>query len=206
MKILAGTTLVLALSVASISPGLTGPAMAQTSSTTLDGQVTGQVESIDGSTVMVRMPDGTVRMYQIDPTTVTSLGLSQGSTILLSRNLISGEIIRMGPQNVLVRLDNDETRYFIVTNEERGRLSPGERVVITPDQRIARTESYVLTAGDVTLVQPIATTTTDTTSTVRSTTVEEETSTTTVQTPTPAPVESTPPTTVEEAQPVRALW
>lgn len=60
MKILAGTTLVLALSVVSISPRLTGPAMAQTSSTTLDGQVTGQIESIDGSTVMVRMPDGTV--------------------------------------------------------------------------------------------------------------------------------------------------
>lgn len=145
-------------------------------------------------------------MYQISPTTIASLGLIQSSTILLSRNLVSGEISRIGPQNVLVRLDNDETRYFIVTNEERGRLSPGERVVITPDQRIVSMKSYVLTAGDVTLVQPIATTTTDTTSTARSTAVEEETSTATVQTPTPAPVESTPPATIEEAQPVRALW
>jgi molybdopterin-binding protein len=210
MKILAGTTLALALSVASMSPVLTGPAMAQTSNMTVGGQVTGQIESIDDSTVMVRMSDGTVRTYQIDSATVTSLGLSQGSTILLNRNLLSGEIIRIGPRNVLVKLDNGETRYFIVTREGRGRLSPGERVIITPNQTISSAEDYTLTAGDVTLVQQIATTTTDTTPTVRSTTIEEETTTTRTQvtTPTtPAPVESTtPPTTVEETQPVRALW
>lgn len=208
MKILAGTTLVLALSVVLISPVLTGPAAAQTSDVTVGEQVTGQIESINDSTVTVRLSDGTVRTYEIDPATISSLNLSQGSTILLNRNFTSGEIIRMGPRNVLVKLDNGETRYFIVTREERGTLTPGDRVVITPDQKIDRAESYVLTAKDVVLVQPIATTTTDTTSTVRSTSTEAETSTTTTEvappvSPTPAPVEST---TVEETQPVRALW
>lgn len=209
MKILAGTALALAVSVTSICPAFTEPALSQSNNMMAREQMTGQIESIDGSTVMVRSSDGTVRMYQIDPAVLTSLKLSQGSTISLSRNLMSGEIIRMGPRNVLVRLDNGETKYFIVTREERGTLAPGERVVITPDQKIDRAESYVLTARDVVLVQPIASTMTDTTATVSSTSTEVETSTMTAETTAPVSPMSTPVepmSTMEEAQPVRALW
>lgn len=158
---------------------------------------------------MVRGSDDTVRMYEIDPAVVISLKLSQGSTISLSRNLMSGEIIRMGSRNVLVRLDNGETKYFIVTREERGTVSPGERVVIAPDQRIVRAESYTLTAQDVVLVQPIASTTTDTTSTVGSTSTEVETSTITAEATAPISPTSTPAEsiiTMEDTSPVRALW
>lgn len=71
----------------------------------LNGQTTGQIESIDGSMVMIRTSDGVVRTYEIDPELITSLKLSQGSNVLInSRNLRSGGIIRIGPQNVLVEL------------------------------------------------------------------------------------------------------
>ncbi len=209
MKILAGTALALALSVASMCPAFTGSALSQTSGMMLNGQITGRIESIDDSMVMVRTSDGIVRTYEIDPELITSLRLSQGSNILInSRNLRSGEIIRIGPQNVLVELDNGETEYFIVTEEERGLLSTGDRVLVTPDQRFTRVgDDIVLTARDVVLVEPIAVATTDTTATVRSTRTEVETSTTTTQVPPPpvSPVPTVRSTTTVQT-PVRALW
>lgn len=214
MKILAGTTLALALSVASVCPVFTGPALSQTDTMMTRGQVTGQIDSIDGSTVTVRSPDGSTRTYEIDPAVIASLRLGQGSTISINNsNLMSGEIIRIGPRNALVKLDNGETENFIVTREGRVTISPGDRVIITPDQRITRAENYILGAGDVTSVQPTATTT-DTTSTVRSTEVETGTttevapSTTSTTTETVPPASSTPAAeeTQPAQQPVRALW
>ncbi len=215
MKLLTGTTVALALSVTAMASVLTGPAMSQTTMM-MPGQIMGQIESIDGSTVMVRTADGTVRMYQVDPETLAALKLSNGSTIAIdSGNLMSGVITDVNRYDLKVKLDNGETEKLLVTREDRGTLAAGDRVYIMPDQRLVRAENYMLTAADVRLVQPIAvvpTDTTATTSTVRSSRTEVETEVQTVA-PVPAaiaPVQST--TTIEQTtvqaapRPVRALW
>lgn len=203
MKILASTTVALTLLATSIAPGLTEAAMAQTSDMMMRGQITGQIESINGSTVMVRTVNGS-RTYQIDPMTITALKLTDGSTILVnSRNLMSGVITDINRYDLDVKLDNGETENLLVTQEDRGVLATGDRVYITPNQRVVRADDYFLTARDVSLVQMIAVAPVTTTETVRSSRTEVETQ---VQTVTPVPAAVAPVPTVERMQPVRALW
>lgn len=207
MKILASTTVALTLLATSIAPGLTRVAVAQTSDMILRdmimrGQITGEIESINGSTVMVRTVNGS-RMYQIDPMTITALKLTNGSTILVnSRNLMSGVITDINRYDLDVELDNGKTENLLVTQEDRGILATGDRVYVTPNQRVVRAVDYFLTARDVSLVQMIAVAPVTMTETVRSSRTEVETQ---VQTVAPVPAEVTP-VTVERMQPVRALW
>lgn len=207
MKILASTTVALTLLATSIAPGLTGAAMAQTRDMIIRdmimrGQIAGEIESIDGSTVMVRTVNGN-RVYQIDPTTITALNLTNGSIILVnSRNLMSGVITDINRYDLDVELDNGETENLLVTQEDRGILTTGDRVYITPNQRVVRADDYFLTARDVSLVQMIAVAPETTTGTVRSSRTEVETQ---VQTVAPEPAVVAP-VTVEPIQPVRALW
>lgn len=208
MKILASTTVALTLLATSIAPGLTEAAMAQTSDVMMRdmmmrGQITGEIESINGSTVMVRTVNGS-RMYQIDPMTITALKLTNGSTILVnSRNLMSGVITDINRYDLDVKLDNGETENLLVTEEDRGILATGDRVYITPNQRVVRADDYFLTARDVSLVQMIAVAPETTTEMVRSNRTEVETQ---VQTVAPVPAVVAPVPTVERIQPVRALW
>lgn len=212
MKIFASTTVALTLLATSIAPGLTGVAMAQTSDMMLRdmimrGQITGEIESINGSTVMVRTVNGS-RMYQIDPMTITALKLTNGSTILVnSRNLMTGVITDINRYDLDVKLDNGETENLLVTEEDRGILATGDRVYITPNQRVVRADDYFLTARDVSLVQMIAVGPETTTETVRSSRTEVETQVQRVA-PVPAAVAPVPVPvpTVERIQPVRALW
>lgn len=71
--------------------------------------------------------------------------------------------------------------------------------------RIVRADRYILTAKDVTLVQPVATSpTTDTTvRTTTQTTIVESTPQRTVVT---SPVKISPPIYSQPTAPVRALW
>lgn len=205
MKVLAGTTLALALSITAFSSVFTESATAQTNSTIFTTQ-SSQVESISGSTVTARTADGTVRMYQIDPAVITALKLTNGSTISFNNsNLMTGVITDINRNDIQVRLDNGTTETYIATEEAHKTLAAGDRVVVTPDLRIIRANRYSLTAKDVTVVQPIASSiTTDTTvGTTTQTTTVEATPQRTVVAP---PIETSAPVYTQPAAPVRALW
>jgi len=218
MKCLVGTILTLAFSVVPVSSGFTGLAVAQTTSVSTSGQATGQIESIDGSTIMVRTANGTVQMYQIDPETLATLKLRNGSTVLVNRYLMGGVVTDVNPSDVRVKLDNGSTETFLITEAERLVLSEGDRVYVTPSQRIVRGEDYILTARDISLVQPVIADTTTIERTQQTRTIEvspQQTTTikTTPQEAVPLPqsrvettVETSTPAYRPPATPVRALW
>lgn len=201
MKVLAVTALACALSAVSISPTLTGPAMSQTNVILERGQISGQVESIDGSSVMVRTSNGSLQMYRIDPTVISTLKLNNGSTILINNLLMTGVITDINRNDLQVDLDNGGERNFVVPEVERGTLAAGDRVVITPDQRVIRLKNYLFTARDIRLIYPVASIPMTVTRTVERTVVQESVPRQTVERTleTPAPTYSQP-------APVRALW
>ncbi|CAA9589136.1 hypothetical protein AVDCRST_MAG81-4592 [uncultured Synechococcales cyanobacterium] len=205
MKVLSGTALALALSITAVSSALARPATAQMNTVLLKSQ-TGQVESINNSTVIVRTTDGNVRMYQIEPAVITALKLTSGSTVLFNNsNLISGRITDINRNDIRVKLDNGTTQTYIATEVARRTLTTGDRVIVTPDMRIFRADRYTLTAKDVTLVQPVASSpTTDTTvRTTTQTTIVESTPQRTVVT---SPVKTSTPIYSQPTTAVRALW
>jgi hypothetical protein len=222
MKILAGTTLTIALSALSVYPALSGTAIAQTTDTMTrpgqtstmqlqNGQMSGQVQSVEGSTVTVRMSDGSVHEYQVEPATISALNLSNGSTVIINSSLMTGVVTRISRYSMNVKLDNGETENFIAPRIERGVIAVGDRIVITPDRKFHRTTDYVLTAKDLTIVQPVASTTTNTvgsTSTTSSTTTQVETNNTTTETTAPVTSTTTTQSTTVQQQtaPVPALW
>jgi len=167
---------------------------------------TGQVESINSSTVILRTTDGTVRMYQIEPAVITALKLTSGSTILFNNsNLMSGRITDINRNDIRVKLDNGTTETYIATEVSRRTLTTGDRVIVTPDMRIVRADRYTLTAKDVTLVQPVASSlTTDTT--VRTTTQKTIVESTPQRTVVTSPVKTSTPIYSQPTAPVRALW
>ena len=143
--------------------------------------------------MIVRTTNGTVRMYQIEPAVITALKLTSGSTVLIKNsNLMSGRITDIKRNAIRVKLDNGTTQTYIATEVARRTLTTGDRVIVTPDTRIVRADRYTLTAKDVTLVQPVASSpATDTTvRTTTQTTIVESTPQRTVVT---SPVKTSTP-------------
>jgi hypothetical protein len=150
MKWLTGILVASALTV-----GVSLPAFSQTMTTgTLSGQdITGQVESIDGSVIKVKTTAGDTKVYQVESAVISGLSLAAGSNVVIDNSrLQSGVITYLSPYNASVALDgsSDEKDYFL-TRVSRRYVSLGDRVVITPDLRLIREDLYQLTAADLRL-------------------------------------------------------
>jgi hypothetical protein len=145
MKKITTATLGMLLALGSILP-----VIAQTQPEKSTGQpLTGQVSSTEKSEVTVQFPENkTQQTYRLEPGLVTSMNLSQGSTVSFdSRKL--GTIINVDRDSVVVEFADGETEPYFLHQEGRATLTFGDRIVVTPDLRLARAENYVLTAADI---------------------------------------------------------
>lgn len=126
------------------------PAIAQTQpEASTEQPLTGQVSSTDKPQVTVQFSENkTQQIYRLEPGLVTSMNLSQGSTVSFdSRKL--GTIINIDRDSVVVEFADGKTEPYFLHQEGRATLTFGDRIVVTPDLRLARAENYVLTAADI---------------------------------------------------------
>lgn len=150
MKWLTGILLASALTA-----GVSLPAFSETmSASTLSGQdITGQIESVDGSVIKVKTTTGDTKVYQVEPSVISGLKLAAGSDVVIDNaRLQSGVVTYLSPYNASVELDGSggEKDYFL-TRVSRRYLSLGDRVVITPDLHLIREDLYKLSAADLRL-------------------------------------------------------
>lgn len=199
MKWLTGVLVASALTVGASLPALSNPTM----TSVLPGQeVTGQVESVDGSIVRVKTTAGDTQVYRVEPTLISTLNLKTGSDVVIDGSrLQSGTISYLTAYTAAVDLDgSDEERDYILTRVSRRYLSLGDRVVITPDLHLIRADLYSLSASDLRLKPTmVASGTSSSYSSASSTTVTRQEANTGGGTvaPVSAPVETAP---------VRGLW
>jgi hypothetical protein len=150
MKWLTGILVASALTV-----GVSVPAFSQTMTTsTLSGQdITGQIESVDGSVVKVKTTTGDTKVYQVEPAVISGLKLAAGSDVVIDNSrLQSGVVTYLSPYNASVELDgSDGEKDYFLTRVSRRYLSLGDRVVITPDLHLIREDLYKLSAADLRL-------------------------------------------------------
>jgi hypothetical protein len=147
--------LIRVLVASALTVGVSLPALSEpmTTSTSSSKELTGQIESVDGSVVKVKTTAGDTKIYQVDPTLISALKLGTGSDIIIdSSRLQSGVVTYLTPYNASVELDagGGEKDYFL-TRVSRRYLSLGDRVVITPDLHLVREDLYSLTAADLRL-------------------------------------------------------
>jgi outer membrane lipoprotein SlyB len=114
-------------------------------------QINGQVESVNGSTLKVKTSNGETQTYNIEPSVISALKLETGSNIVIDgTRLTTGTISSLDPYTAEVVLDKDgEERSYILTREARRYLSVGDRVIITPDQRVVSADRYRLSSSDL---------------------------------------------------------
>lgn len=163
MNTLKSATLALAVSLMSAYVGLTTPAMAQTTTPTttseasLNTQITGQVESIDGDLVTVRTNDGVVRTYEFESGLVQTLRLATGSTVIIDTlGVRVGTIRRLSPYVAAIELADGDVDTFYIPEETRRTLFPGDTVAIRPCGSFTRlTGNQMLTARNVRTIQAV---------------------------------------------------
>jgi hypothetical protein len=203
MKRLTEMLLTLAIAV-----GTVGPAMgAETNNMSMPtGQaVNAQVESVDGSIVVVKTATGETQSFRVEPALISSLKLSSGSNIVIDgTRLRTGKALRLDSYTVEVELDNNGgEKSYILTREARRYLAAGDRVVITPDLRVTRADLYTLTAADLRLQSVMmASSSVVERQEVSETRVQREIKVETAPVAAPTPVTPEPETTA----PVSGLW
>jgi hypothetical protein len=150
MKWLTGIVVASALAVGVSLPALSEPTM--TSGFT-GKQITGQVESLNGSMLKLKTSTGDTQTYRVSPSVVSSLNLATGSDVVIDGSrLQSGVVTYLTPNNASVELDDKAgEKDYILTQVSRRYLSLGDRVVITPDLNLIREDLYQLTASDLRL-------------------------------------------------------
>lgn len=150
-----------------VALSLSGPVLAESEFTLAQSEVnlrlvgnqsvSGQVESIDGSIVMIKTNDGGMQTFQVDPRVISSLKLDQGATVSINTSQIqTGRVVGLDRYTIKVKQDSGTTQTYIFPRERRRTLSFGNRVVIS-GQQISRAEDFLLTASQVRLNQVIAT-------------------------------------------------
>lgn len=114
-------------------------------------QINGQVESVNGSTLKLKTSNGETQTYNVDPSVISALKLETGSNIVIDgTRLTTGIISSLDPYTAEVVLDKGgEERSYILTREARRYLSVGDRVIITPDQRVVSADRYRLSSTDL---------------------------------------------------------
>jgi hypothetical protein len=148
MKWLTGITL-----AAAIALGAAVPALAESTYSAIPTgkQITGQVSSIDGSALTMKTASGETQTFQVNRGLISTLKLENGSNIVIDgTRLQTGRVVHIDPYTAEVTLDQGgELKSYILTREARRYLVVGDRVVITPDLRLVRTDLYKLTANDL---------------------------------------------------------
>jgi hypothetical protein len=177
---------------ATLAFGAIFPAIAQTETSSRQ-PLTGKVDSIEKPEVTVQFPENQTQTYRLEPGLVTAMNLKEGSTVNFdSRKL--GTIVNVDRDSVVVEFADGETEPYFLYQEGRATLTFGDRVVVTPDLRLARAENYVLTAADIQNVGSMS----------ASSTVTPDTMTQPAPSTMPSPSTTTPSPTapVEPATPV----
>jgi hypothetical protein len=114
-------------------------------------QINGQVESVKGSTLKLKTSNGETQTYSVDPSVISALKLETGSNIVIDgTRLATGTISGLDSYTAEVKLDKGgDERTYILTREARRYLVVGDRVIITPDQRVVSADRYRLGAADL---------------------------------------------------------
>jgi molybdopterin-binding protein len=148
MKWLTGITLA---AVIAVGTSLSALAESTDSAIPTGKQITGQVSGIDGSTITVKTAAGETQTFQVNRAVISSLKLENGSNVVIDgTRLQTGRVVHIDPYTAEVTLDQGgELKSYILTREARRYLVVGDRVVITPDLRLIRTDLYKLTANDL---------------------------------------------------------
>jgi hypothetical protein len=193
---------ILVASVLTVGVSLPSFSQSMTTSTLSRQDITGQIESVDGSVIKVKTTTGDTKFYQVEPALISSLKLSAGSDVFIDNSrLQSGVVTYLSPYNASVELDGNggENDYYL-TRVSRRYLSLGDRVVITPDLHLIREDLYKLSAADLRLKSVAVASSVSSSYTSSSRTVIQPANTgggTVVAEPAAAPIESAP---------VRGLW
>jgi hypothetical protein len=148
MKWLTGITL-----AAAITLGASLPVLAESTDSAIPTgkQIVGQVSSIDGSSLTMKTASGETQTFKVNRGLISALKLENGSNIVIDgTRLQTGRVVHIDPYTAEVTLDQGgELKSYILTREARRYLVVGDRVVITPDLRLVRTDLYKLTANDL---------------------------------------------------------
>jgi hypothetical protein len=206
MKWLTGIVVASALAV-----GVSLPAMAEPTATSgfTGKQITGQVESLNGSTLKLKTSTGDTQTYRVSPSVVSSLNLATGSDVVIDGSrLQSGVVTYLTPNNASVALDDKAgEKDYILTQVSRRYLSLGDRVVITPDLNIVREDLYQLTASDLRLRSVAMASGSSSSSSVSSSSSSSASSTVTSQPANTGGGEVAPlPAPAAESPAVKGLW
>ncbi|MCG9892407.1 MAG: hypothetical protein MH252_15215 [Thermosynechococcaceae cyanobacterium MS004] len=110
--------------------------------------LTGKVESIESPEVSVQFSKNSTQTYRLDPALVQAMNLSKGSTVAFGDHKL-GTIVNINRSAATVEFANGESDTYYLSQEGRATLTFGDRIVVTPDQRLARAENYILGAADV---------------------------------------------------------
>jgi hypothetical protein len=125
------------------------PSMAQTTTAANSDQtLTGKVSSGNKSEVTVQFPENQTQTYALEPGLITSMNLSDGSTVNFDKHKL-GTITNVSRYGVVVEFADGGTESYLLPQEGRATLTFGDRIVVTPDLRLARADNYVITAADV---------------------------------------------------------
>jgi hypothetical protein len=165
----------------------------------------------------VKTASGETQTYQVNPALISSLKLQNGSEIVIdSTRLQTGRIVRIGAYSVSVQSDQGgETKEYFLPRQSRRYLSYGDRVVITPDQRLVRYDLYQLSSADLRLQPEVVASSATSQSTASSSSSQTvvrqpvETQSSTMPAPAetaPAPVEQTAPAAPQAPASVPGLW
>lgn len=115
---------------------------------TTEQVLTGKVESIESPEVSVQFSKNSTQTYRLDPALVQAMNLSKGSTVAFGDHKL-GTIVNINRAAATVEFANGESDTYYLSQEGRATLTFGDRIVVTPDQRLARAENYILGAADV---------------------------------------------------------
>ena len=167
MKLLAGSALALTLSL-----GAVFPAFAQMVPT---GEINGEVQSINGSTLTVQTQDGSTQEFLIDPGLASALNLQQGRSVRIDGSqLRRGFISGVDDNTIKVRHDNGDTHTYVLTRESRRYLSYGDRVVVNAQGHVVAEDRYMLTATEITPIYDYVVASTSSQTTIASSVPEPE--------------------------------
>jgi hypothetical protein len=134
---------------AAVVLGTIFPAIAQTEKPALtEPFLIGKVTSIENPAVTVQFPENKEQVYQLDAALVKSMNLTQGSTVTIE-NYKLGTLVSVDRDSAIVEFSDGKTEPYFLHQEGRGTLGVGDRIVVTPDLRLARASNYVLSAADV---------------------------------------------------------
>lgn len=99
----------------------------------------------------LKTSNGETQTYNVDPSVISALKLEPGSNVVIDGTRLSmGTISNLDSYTAEVKLDkSDEERSYILTREARRYLVVGDRVIITPDQRVVSADRYRLTSADL---------------------------------------------------------